>query len=313
MLLALSMSACDAPHDNPLDPQNGGALLGRLLTRRATGIAGATVCAVPSGRSCATDSSGEFELLGLPVGDVTVRFRADGYAPESAVITLARERIDTLTRYLNGLPAVTGCRISSHVFGQSWPPEPLYFFRLSATATDMDGETDVESVWAEIPVLDLTQRLAYDPESLSYATTILLSSLPVPSPETLVGRPVTFYVEDREGALGCGPECSVNRVIYDLPEPAFPAGGIDTVASDTTFCWHRFDHGFAVSYRCEVVRIVGGGPGGVVFSDATPGSGDTSVAVNRSALPSGDCYWTVEAIDAFGNSSRSKEERFHVR
>jgi hypothetical protein len=312
-LLVLLAVLCDAPHDNPLDPQNGGAILGRVLTRRATPIAGATVSAVPSGRSCATDSSGSFELLGLPVNDVQLCFRAEGYVPESAIVELARERIDTTTRYLNGLPTVTSCRVSSHVFGQSWPPEPLYFFRLSAAVADLDGETDVESVWAEIPAVGLAQRLAFDPDSLHYDATVWLRSLPVPSPETLVGQDVVFRVEDREGALGHGPDCSVNRIIYDLPEPAFPAGGVDTVASDTSFFWHKFDRGFRVGYRCEVVRIVGGGPAGVVLSVTTPGPADTSFSVSRSVLPAGDCYWTVEAVDAFGNSSRSAEERFNVR
>lgn len=313
VLVVMLAATCDAPHDNPLDPQNGGALVGRVLTRRATGIAGATVFAVSAGRSCATDSSGGFELLGLPVDDVAFHFSARGYAPESAVIALARERIDTTTRYLNGLPVVTGCRVSSHVVGQSWPPEPLYFFRFAAEADDPDGAVDIDSVWLDIPAVGLHHRLTFSPESLDYRGTVWLSSLPLPSPETLVGRPVAFRAQDREFAVSETATSSVHRIIYDLPEPTFPLGGVDTVAQDTTFYWRPFDQGYRVGYRCEIVRIVGGGPAGVVLAATMPGPLDTSLAVSRALLPPGDCYWTVEAIDGYGNSSRSAEERFHVR
>ncbi len=265
------------------------------------------------GRSCTVDSAGRFELANLPDGNLLVRYAAPGYVPESAIAEVARGRVDSTTRYLNGMPAVDGCRISSHVYYQSWPPEPLYFFRLSTDATDPDGAVDVESVWAEVPAVGLHQRLTFSPESLDYRATVWMSSLPVPHPETIVGRPALFRIADREAAVGADGASAVYRLMYDLPEPAFPLGGVDTVASDTTFYWHRFDKGYRVSYRCEVVLIVGGGPGGVVMAATTPGPADTSLTVSRSALPAGDCYWTVEAIDEYGNSSRSKEERFNVR
>jgi hypothetical protein len=312
VLAALFLAACNAPHDNPLDPTLGGNLEGRVLNRRATGIEHAVVTLPAAGRFCHTDSSGDFVLSRLPEGFFVLSIDAAGHAPETAALEFRKGRIDTLTRYLNGLPYFTVSRVTSHVYGQGWPPEPLYFFRLTASATDTDGDADIDSVWAEIAELEISERLTFDPEQGHFRTTLWSNSVPGQNPETMVGQNVEFNVVDIEGAHTIGPECSLSRIIYELPTAVFPAGGVDTVRSDTMLVWNRFRPGFLVSYQGEVVRIEGGGSAGVVLSFETGEPNDTTFRLDASKLPTGDYYWTIEAIDGFGNSSRSQEERFHA-
>lgn len=311
-LLALGCS-WNAPHDNPLDPTLAGSVEGRVLNRRATGIGSATVSVPDAGRFSGTDSRGDFLLLGLPADTVTVFAACPGYAPESAQVALSRGNIDTLVFYMNGLPYFADCSLTAHVYGRSWPPGPLCFLRLSAVASDSDGTPDIDSVWVEIPSVGYARRLVFDPERNRHALTLWADSLPGRSLDTLVGQAANFRVLDRQGALGTGPCPGVSRLIYDLPSPVFPSGGLDTVRTDTTFVWHRFAAGFAVRYHGEVVRIEGGAPAGVVTSFQTPGSLDTVFRFSRALLEAGDYYWTLEAIDALGNSSRSSEELFHAR
>jgi len=308
----LAALACNAPHDNPIDPALGGNLDGRVLTRRATGIAGAEVVVPAAGRFCLTDTGGDFSFRGLPADSQWVRVAAEGYVTESTQVGLARGRIDTLARYLNGLPFFTDCRVTSHVWGRGWPPDPLVFFRLGAEAGDPDGATDLDSVWCEIPAIGLSQRLPYDPEADQYQLTLWASGLPDQNPETLVGTDIRFRVADIEGAVTDAAGCRVARLIYDLPVPTFPAGGLDTLTGDTTFCWLSFGAGYPVSYYGEVVRIEGGGPAGTVLTFARPATGDTTWRCPHESLPTGDYYWTIEAFDGFGNSGRSAEQRFHA-
>lgn len=314
-LLALIAAGCswDAPHDNPLDPVNGGNVEGRVLTRRATGIADAEVQAPAADRFCRTDSAGEFALYGLPAGSLLVRVRAEGFVADSFRIDLARGRVDSATRYLNGQPRFAAFRVSSHVFGRGWPPEPLTFCRLRAEVDDPDGVQDIDSVWVEIAAVGFAGRLAWDPEDEEYAATLWSSELPGQSPETLVGQEVKFLVADLEGAVGAQSVCGPERIIYELPVPLFPSGGLDTLESDTTFAWRKFDQGFRVGYRAEVVRVEGGAPAGLVLARDATVPQDTGWRVPIDSLPPGDYYWTVEAIDAYGNSSRSAEELFHAR
>ena len=271
-LLALAVVAAlrcswDAPRDNSLDPSLGGNISGRVLTRRATPIAGARV-SVPG------------------VGRLIV------------------------TAYLNGLPYLQNCKLTTHVYGRGWPPEPLEFCTLTATAGDIDGASDVDSVWVEIPAIGSSERLSYDSDSRVYVQTLRAADLPGEGLDTLVGQEVRFNVADLESTVAACTLSGVSRIIYDLPEPAFPSGGVDTLSSDTLFTWYRFDHGFGVRYHGQIVRIEGGSPAGIAAEFDTP---DTALLVNSGLLNSGDYYWTIEAIDGFGNSSRSAEEVFHAR
>ena len=300
----------DAPRDNPLDPTLGGNVSGRVLTRRATPIAAAKVSVPAAGRIVDTDSAGSFDLRGLPEESVWVFVTADGYAAESTRVALARGEIDSTTTYLNGLPFLQNCRVTTHVHGRGWPPEPLQFCRLNTTAGDVDGEADRDSVWVEIPAIGLSQRLTYNSDDKVFVQTLWAEDLPGQSLDTLVGQEVRFNVVDMESAVATVTLSGINRIITDLPEPVFPSGGMDTLSSDTVFSWYRFDHGYAVHYNGQVVRVQGGSPAGVAAEFETA---DTTWLFNPSLLDSGDYYWTIEAIDGFGNSSRSAEELFHAR
>jgi len=300
----------NAPRDNPLDPALAGNISGHVLTRRATPIAGAGITLPGADRFMTTDSAGSFELRGLPEESAWVYIAAEGYASESARVALVKGEIDTVNAYLNGLPFLQSCRLTTHVYGRSWPPEPLRFCTLTAKAGDADGASDVDSVWVEIPAIGYSKRLSYNSDLQIFTQTLWAVDLPGEALDTLVGQEIRFNVTDLESAVGSYTFSDIGRIITDLPEPAFPSGGGDTLSSDTLFSWHRFDHGFGVSYHGQVVRIEGGSPAGVAAEFDTP---DTVMAVNSSKLASGDYYWTVEAIDGFGNSSRSAEELFHER
>jgi hypothetical protein len=313
LLFALAVVAAvrcswDAPRDNPLDPTLGGNIVGRVLTRRATPIAGASVSVPAAGRIVQTDSDGSFDLRGLPEETTWANVTADYYSSESARVVLTRGVVDTVTAYLDGLPYLQNCRLTTHVYGRSWPPEPLRFCTLTATAGDVDGASDVDSVWVEIPAIGFSQRLPYNSDEKLFRQTLWAEDLPGQALDTLVGQEVRFNVTDLESTVAACTLSGITRIITDLPEPAFPSGGLDTLSSDTLFAWRRFDHGFGVRYHGQVVRIEGGSPAGVAAEFDTP---DTTLLVNSAQLNSGDYYWTIEAIDGFGNSSRSAEELFH--
>jgi hypothetical protein len=311
-LVLTAWLACNAPHDNPLDPSLGGNIEGRVLTRRATGIANAEVLAPGAGRVARTDSLGDFGLYGMSEDSVMFQFRSDGYVPESVPKVLQRGRIDTLDVYLDGLPGLQNCRFTTHLQGRSPPYPPLTYCQFTATASDADGETDIDSVWVEIPAIGYARRLDYDPDLQLFTQTLPVFSLPDSSLDTLMGQSVLFKVADRESAVVQTGPCCLSRIIGFLPAPVFPNGWADTLTGDTTFIWNRFNHGFWVSYHCEIVRIEGGGPAGVVAVFDEPGPRDTTHLFDLSGLGSGDYYWTAEATDEFGNSARSAQEPFHV-
>ena len=307
---AASRCSWDAPRDNPLDPSLGGNISGRVLTRRASPIVAARVDIPGADRAAQTDSLGRFYLSGLPDESCWVFVSAGGYAAESACVGLEMGEIDTLVVYLNGLPSLQDCRVTTHVYGRGWPPEPLQFCTLRATADDADGQADLDSVWVEIPAIGYSQRLTYNSDDKLFVQTIWAEDLPGRAMDTLVGQEIRFNVVDLESTAATVVLDGITRIITELPEPAFPSGGLDTLSSDTVFSWYRFSRGYAVTYSGQVVRVQGGSPAGVAAEFETA---DTAWLFDPSQLDSGDYYWTVEAIDGFGNSSRSAEELFHVQ
>ncbi len=306
--------ACNlnAPHDNPLDPFWNGSIEGRILTRRATGISSAWVTVPAVGRSAVTDSLGWFFLLGLPADTVKVFVFCPGYAPDSAQLQLVRGQVDTLFFYLNGLPYFQSCSLTTHVYGRSWPPDPVCFLNVSARVSDWDGSPDIDSVWCEIPAVGFAGKLDYNPGRKIFLLTLGADSLPGQNLDTLVGQKILFRAVDREGAVVTEELPGITRLMRELPVPLFPSG-VDTVYSDTNFVWQRYGASFHVRYRGEVVRIEGGGPAGVVATFETYRPEDTVQRFDYSLLRPGDYYWTLEVIDRFGNSSRSAEELFRVR
>jgi hypothetical protein len=313
--IALALcGACNAPHDNPRDPLLGGSLEARVMTRRATGISGATVTVESAGRYEYTDSIGWVGLYGLPPCSSWVSAQASGYAPESVRMCFTRGRTDTFSWYLDGQPYLRKYSVTTHRNYHDYPRNPDNFFQLSTQAGDPDGASDIDSVWAEIPGLDLAYPLEYDQTLHDYTITLNADSLPGGSLEALAGTPVYFYVVDRESVVTQSDPCTVTRIIYDSLYPGFPSGEgqMDSVHGFTTFAWRPFNEGYWVRYRGDIVKDIGFGEE-LVETDSffTAGPLDTTFRYDASSLR--DTFlWTLEAIDTFGNSCRSKEEVFRV-
>ncbi|RKX70488.1 hypothetical protein DRP53_04895 [candidate division WOR-3 bacterium] len=301
----------NAPRDNPFDPNLGGNICGRVLSRGLSGIPGVEVLCPEANAFTYTDSAGNFSLFGLPEDSLWIFFDHDSFVSDSVRVSLRKGRIDSITIHLNGKPYLINCKITTHHYERNWPPDPLYFCQLSAIARDLDGEFDIDSVWFTIPEISLTRRLSYSPSEQNFNYTLFADELPGENLEVLVGKDVFFMISDKENAVSSSGPYHVGRIIYRSPCVIFPAGGQDTIKSETSFVWHRFDQGFYVRYHGEIVRIIGGGPGEIAHTFDLSGQNDTTYRLGSSLLDPGEYYWTLEVIDNLGNSCRSKEEKFY--
>ncbi len=310
LFLCVLNCSLNAPRDNPLDHDLGGNICGRVLSRNSYGIADVEIFIPQADVITYSDTSGDFGLYVLPEDSMWVFFTHIDYAPESVMVITETGKIDTLTVYLNGLPFLIDYKVTTHRYERNWPPDPLYFCVLSTAAGDIDGEVDIESVWVEIPAFSYIQRLIYDSFKQKFIHTLFVDEIPGQNLEALVGKDILFNIADKDSAVVQSSPCYISRIIYQSPDIIFPKGGLDTLRTDTTFIWHKYTCGFYVYYHGEVVKITGGGPGGVVYSFDIHEQNDTTCGL--SLLGGGEYYWTLEIIDSLGNSARTKEERFIV-
>jgi hypothetical protein len=311
IFLFLLNCSFDAPRDNPLDPNLGGNIWGRVLSRNAYGIADVEISIPDADVITYTDTSGNFGLYVLPEDSMYVFFTHDSYSPESAIIAPKISEIDTIIVELNGLPYFIDCKVTTHYYDRNLPAGPLYFCELSAITGDIDGDIDIESVLVEIPALSYSQRLNYDPDIQMFMHKLYADELPGMTLEALVGKQIFFEVIDKDNTVVRSSPYYISRIMYQSPDIIFPSGGLDILTVDTTFIWHKYDYGFGVYYHGEIVRIISGGPAGVAFEFEVLSQNDTTYNVSVSVLDPGEYYWTLEVIDDFGNSARSKEERFY--
>ncbi|KPJ73482.1 hypothetical protein AMJ52_03635 [candidate division TA06 bacterium DG_78] len=310
ILFSLNCSL-DAPRDNPLDPNLGGNIWGRVLSRNSYGIAEVEVSIPDVDVITYTDTSGDFGLYVLPEDSMYIFFTHDSYSPESAIIVPKTSEIDTIIVELNGLPYFINCDVTTHYYDRNLPAGPLYFCELSTIAGDIDGDIDIDSVLVEIPALSYSQRLNYDPDIQMFMHKLYADELPGMTLEALVGKQIFFKIIDKDNTAVRSSPYYISRIIYQSPDVIFPSGGLDVLIADTTFIWHKYDYGFYVHYHGEIVRIIGGGPAGVASEFDVFAQNDTTYNVSVSILDPGEYYWTLEVIDSFGNSARSKEERFY--
>jgi hypothetical protein len=100
------------------------------------------------------------------------------------------------------------------------------------------------------------------------------------------------------------------RVIYDTPLLLEPTGR-DTVGVNPQLTWQLYDAPFTFNYLTTVWRDEAEFEVQIWTSDSL--SADTSRLIVDIPLPTGNYYWTLFVIDAYGNYSRSVEGEFHAR
>lgn len=326
VLLGLLWMGClgEAPHDNPLDPesdafQNEGGVTGTVTDRAESGLPDVEVRLTPTTTPASgpttfvtrTDGQGRFSFREAPA-DLRYRLEAhrDGYAPvtvDSVEVEPGRTATMPALR-LNALPIVRDAALRT-VHLSRWWPNDLYFFEATTTVADADGIVDVDSVWLSIPDLDF--RVLLSPDSGDrYTQRVAEDALPVASLTALLGTPLRLHAVDRQGGSTVTPPQQFVRVIEEVPIAVQPSGDLIVSTNPPTLTWEPTDLGFPFTYRVEIFRDEVNQAIQVLQVDGLS-STQTELMVAE-PLPTGQYYWTVSVLDAFGNQSRSKEAAFRI-
>jgi hypothetical protein len=320
VVVSLLTGCVDAPRDNPLDPsspnfQNSASVSGQVIIRdQNTGIASASVQCVEQGVSATTDSNGNYAFRRLASGTFTLVASKSGFVSDTLSIRLNPGASVTALFALNGTPAVLSNKIITHKYDQYYP-SPVYTVDVTASVTDPNGITDVDSAWFAVDTL--LYPMAYSVPTQQFQTTLSKSDFPTNTIEWLVGKSLRIRSRDRHGAIGWGDPFSVTRVIENTAVPTYPISlNNDTTGSTPLFKWLPPGVTFSYTYTLECLQV-NAGTETLVWTLANlsstnlqqqfPGDG------SGSTLVSGNYVWRISVIDVFGNSSRSKEAAFVVR
>lgn len=320
VVLLLLVGCLDAPRDNPLDPsspyfQNSASVRGQVTIRdQNSGISSATVLCAEQGISVATDSNGYYAFQKIAAGALTLIASKAAFVSDTQRVHLDPGGSVTASFALNGAPVVVAQNIITHKYDQYYP-SPVYTVDITASVTDPNGITDLDSVWFCVDTL--LYSMPYSTTTRQFATTLSKYDFPTNTIDWLVGKPLTIRGSDFHGAIGLGSPFYVTRVIENTASPSYPtSSNNDTTNSTPLFQWLPPGVTFNYTYTLECL-VVNAGTETLVWTLTNINStvlqqqfpGDASGLT----LSSGNYVWSVTVVDDFGNSSRSKEAAFVVR
>ncbi len=312
---AVAWNGCvsDVPHDNPLDPLSanplsGASLSGRVVLKNqlSVGVAGAFVSMLPGAAIAVTDSLGYFVFQNPSTAVQAVVIRKNNFVTDTAAVTLARGESRQLTIELNAVPALSAVRIVTRKIDLWWP-NPIYSASISASADDLNGVSDLDSVWISVDSLNFS--MSYSVTGKNFQATLYASQLPTNTLEWLIGRPCTIRARDKSGAVGVSAPAFAARIIDDEAVPVYPAAQ-DTALSSPEFKWTPPSSLFPFSYSIAVVRL-DAGTQTAVWSQSAIGSYVRTFQY-PAVLQAGLYFWTISIVDEYGNIAQSKESSFIV-
>jgi len=320
------ISGCkDAPRDNPLDPNspqytNTASVKGRvLLLNQNSGIVSAGISSLQDGVSVSSDADGNYSFNNLTMGKQTLVCAKENFVPDTQQIILQSLTTKEVVFELNGAPYVLAQNILTRKIDQYYP-SPQYFVDVTASVTDPNGITDIDSVWFSV-VDTLIFPMTYSVSSRLFETTLYKYDLPTNTTQWLVNKPLRIRSKDIHNAINLSAPFYVSRIIENTATPTYPTFNTATSQKDTTgstplLQWSPPDVTFNYTYTLTLSLVVSDiRTVERTYTKLNSSSMQLQVLADSSGLPlsAGDYVWTISVVDDFGNYSRSKEAPFVVQ
>jgi len=303
--------SCEAPRNNPLDPDNPANnyqyLLGEVKSVSIPyhPITDVLVYWPDLSISTTTDQSGQFSIELIDADAGWLQFIKKGYHPDSTYVRWQDTDQHYFEIFLNAHPIMENCEVFS-IIENRYPSLQTERMQIYLEFSDVDN--DIDSVFLHIPIIDQTHLLPYNTTDKRYERTFSLYDFDITSLDQLTGHPLFISVTDIFNHSLNLDISSIKRVIRDEVIFIAPSGNEVTTANPK-LSWEQFTPGFSHTYSLEVFtsEIT---PTRVWHDESLP---DTlyEYTVDSTLIP-GEYFWVIWAIDEFGNRTRSKPASFQV-
>lgn len=310
VLICLSFG-CDAPHDNPLDPDNPNnklvSLSGYVKTQSVPHsiLENAKIIFETQHVITNTDNKGYFKFENIHAADGWLKIEKDGFKYDSLYVSWAGEKNINFEIFLNELPVLQASSFYSVIINR-YSIDPLAYIVMNEAISDKDN--DIDSVFVTIESLNLKKPLEYNVIKKYYETTLSPTEMNVNDIEMVVGQEFKILVKDIYNDLIAVGSEQITRIIksevlFESPKD------LEIVSPTPTLKWKRFKPGFTFTYAVEIYTNEINPQ--LVWQKDNISSEDISINVDT-ALPAGNYFWVIWCIDSFMNRSQSKPASFIV-
>jgi hypothetical protein len=311
ILISLAFQACEAPRDNPLDPDSDefsfieGSV--QSFSIPYTPLRDVTVYWPPSGTMVRTDSQGVFRISNAKISDGYLIFQKSGYRTDSVFLQWFSGRKISLQHNLNKIPVMDSSFIFTSVLNHA---DDSRTFEVLSRAKISDDDKDIDSVFLESIPLKVKKYMTYDLNSKYYETSLASDEIPVNDIEETIGKEFSFSARDIFSYLYPLGKNYVSRVIRTGATIVSPESN-SVVDSLPLLTWKRYQPGYTHTYTVELYKSDPVNPQLISRVTDLPMSNSSFKVTTR--LNPGNYFWVIWTIDSFRNSSRSKPAPFIVR
>ncbi len=311
VLVATLFFSCDAPRENPLDPENPdnifSSLSGIVRTVKVPNepLSGVNVLWSKANIVVQTNSTGNFSIEDLKPENGYLYFEKEGYSKDSLFVDWNGRKSVNITQQLNSIPKLVSGKLASTVINR-FPDAQVY--RINAEANITDEENDVDSVFitnndlqfsGNLNNLSVTQfQQEFTPEQMNLT-----------SVDDIIGKEFNVIAKDANGKTFNIAQLTVKRIIKELIETISPANN-ETVSDSLTLNWRRFTPGYSFTYSLSIFTNTVDPE--LIWSVNDVSSEEIFYEVESNINP-GEYFWVVWVIDEFGNSARSRPASFIIQ
>ncbi|MBU0473951.1 MAG: carboxypeptidase-like regulatory domain-containing protein [Bacteroidetes bacterium] len=313
ILLFITSISCDAPRENPVDPNNTenrlSSISGVVKSHGYpfTPISNADVFWKNNNILIQTDEDGKYSIPNVIKKNGWLTFECVGYSADSVFINWKENGAVANEIFLNSKPQLDSLEFFS-VVENRFQFNQKYSIRIRARVTDYEGVNDIVNVLIENEELALLKVLTYDHTQDFYEGTLTLNELKITSLNEIIGKNFKVLVKDLEDKVFTVGITNIKRIINEEVELILPINN-GTVTKPFKLSWKRFTPGYSFKYKVEI--FTNETSPSLVYSKYDIAKDSISLLVN-SEFEGSNYFWVIWAIDEFENQSRSKPGSFII-
>jgi len=308
------ISSCNAPRENPSDPNNPdaqfGVIEGYVLTQSVPRTSlSAVVVSDKTGKVLAqSNSSGYFKIENIETGSFYLFFSRTDYKRDSLLINWNGQKKISIESYLNQIPHLDSLMIYSVVMSRYSLP---LLVQLVIKAKITDADKDLDSLIFSCETSGFSGYLTYNTNDKFYAAETYLYDLPISNLEEIIGKEIRIFTRETSGDKNQVGSGSLKRVINQAIDYTRPAN-YDTVGSKPMLEWYDYNAGFSYLQSVEIYSYEQDFSNVLVWQKTGLSPDSLSVTVDKT-LPDGNYFWVIYCVDEFSNRVRSNPASFYLK
>jgi len=308
----LFLNSCDAPRENPLDPNSPDNQLGTIdgnvqtFSLPYTPIKNVEVFWNPGDRLVYSDTSGNFTIPNIKTENGSLIFRKAGFHTDTVQIDWAGTRKVNKQVNLNQIPLLDSLFIYTEVINTISPISKMNSLVIQTKIIDVDN--DIDTVFVLNDQQGLIKAMDFNVASKYFQAVLTPEELNISDIEQSVGLEFDFRIRDVLGDIYFLQGGKVTRIIKDQVTGLQPANDQVVTSMPFNLTWNSFIAGYPFHYMVEIYTDDGSL---LVKRGRDISAQTTTFAVD--SIDSGSYYWVIWVIDDFNNKDRSLPASFSVQ